>query len=552
MQALRQEQQVSDARTQVTEFWNGLDSSRRKVLGAATAASVIVLCSVGWWASQPSYTALTRISDGDTRTAVVDNLSVAGVHWRLGADGQTIEVLSSEEQAARKAGAGQHGLVGLSGVDQLDPWITPFQEQLQKQKMLQEELVMQINGIDGVAASRVLLNLKAGTGFIGDDARASASVTVKADTGVNLTRDLGKAIAQLVSHSVAGMTEAEVTVLDQGTGRAIWSGDHTADTTSSNDDSTKRSEALAASVTASLAAVLGSPEHVRVTVHVDLDTTSSQSTTSEVDPDSQAPLRERSETDQNATPVAATNGGEAGVSSNQPQSAISTVASSGTSRKREETDSQYQYTTTQVTTHKPAGAIKRLSAAVFIDNATIVTLAANAKMDETALRAELEKSAKTALGMDDKRGDSVTVSFVPFAETQMSDAGTVSSFPWERLAPSAVALVAVLLTFFMLIRPLLNKVSGKGGATGATGAGELDEEGASAPMTEAGAARGAAAYASHAAGTESGEEGKVIDLASRLRRQVEGFKHVSAEDVSELVLRETDHSTEVLRRWIRS
>ena len=532
---------LSDATTQVTAFWNGLDDSRKRVLSVATIASILALFAVGWWASQPNWTPLTRISEGDARNTVLDQLSVAGVHWRLGEDGQTIEVLASEEKLARKEGAGQHGLVGLRGVDQLDPWITPFQEQLQKQKMLQEELMLQINGIQGIAASRVLLNLKAGSGFIGDEARASASVTVKGDAGSTLSRDVARGIAQLVSHSVAGMTEDEVTVLDQGTGRTLWSSVSANEQgTSSADDASKRGQALAASVTDALAAVLGSPEHVRVSVQVDLDTSSSQSTTNGVDPDTQAPLRERAESDINSSGTTA-NGAEAGVSSNQPQAAIGTAAATtggGTNRKREETDNQYQYSTTQVTTVKPAGTIRRVSAAVFINNATIAALAATAKMDEAALRSELEKSAKAALGIDATRGDALIVSFVPFAAPEISDAALVTPYPWERLAPSGVALVAILLTFFLVIRPLLRSVTS---------------------AVAAPASRRAAAGALGAPPGEGGadeddlvDDGKVIDLSERLRRQVEGYKHVSAEDVSELVLRETDLSAEVLRRWIRT
>ena len=191
-----------------------------------------------------------------------------------------------------------------------------------------------------------------------------------------------------------------------------------------------------------------------------------------------------------------------------------------------------------MTTVKPAGTIRRVSAAVFINNATIAALAATAKMDEAALRSELEKSAKAALGIDATRGDALIVSFVPFAAPEISDAAVVTPYPWERLAPSGVALVAILLTFFLVIRPLLRSVTS---------------------AVAAPASRRAAAGALGAPPGEGGadeddlvDDGKVIDLSERLRRQVEGYKHVSAEDVSELVLRETDLSAEVLRRWIRT
>ncbi len=555
---------MSDVRSQLKDFWTGLDETRRRVLAIAGGASLLAIVSVGWWASQPSWTSLTRVGDADTRTAITDKLSLAQIPWRFAEDGATIEVRSQDEQSARKEAAGGHGLIGLGGVDQLDPWITPFQEQLQKQKMLQEELVLQINGIEGIAASRVLLNLKSGSGFIGDDARASAAVVVKADDGITLTPQTARAIAQLVSHSVAGMTDAEVSVVDQGTGRPLWSGGDNVEENAPADEAARREKRMAQDVVDALGKVLGSSEHVQASVHLDLDQSSSQSTVSAVDPDSQAPVREKLDTDQNSVTTGGGQGGsEAGVQSNLPQAAVAAVPaapSASPSRKREQNDTQYLYTQTQTTTLKPAGDLKRVSAAVMVDSATLAAIAKASGQDETKLREDLQKAAEAALGFDGKRGDNVIVSFVPFAEAPMSDAALGSSFPWERLAPSAVALVAVLLTFFSIVRPLmksfqLNVRLGKPATQPESLPGEtlpmVAEDGS--PLSEGAAARGAAAYArTEGQVGETGEDGKVIDLASRLRRQVEGFKHVSAEDVSTLVLRETDHSAEVLRRWIRS
>ena len=541
---------VQDYRQQIASFWTGLDASRRLVLGGAVGASVLALVAVGFWASQPSWTTLTRISDGDTRSQVQDRLSAAGVDWRIGSDGQSLEVLAASLSTAKKEAAGSHGLVGLQGVNQLDPWITPFQEGLQKQKMLQEELILQINGIDGIAASRVLLNLRTGSGFLGDSARSSASVSVKSDDGVTLNRDLGKSIALLVSHSVAGMTDQDVTVVDQRNGRLIWSGDQNADASAGGDEAVKRARRLEEQASAALAAVLGSPDRVRVSVTLELDESSTQSTVNAVDPDSAAALREKSESDQNTSTGSNTNGGEAGVQSNQPQAAIG-AASSGTDRKREETDTQYQYTTTSTTTTKPAGGLKRVSAAVFLDSTAVTAIATEGGMDPAAYQATLEKAALAAIGADLARGDTVVVSFVPFAEETMSEATAAATFPWERVLPAAVALVAVMLTFFMLVRPLVRTLQTQSAAASrAEGEPQVDDE-ALAPAARANgaSARGVAAYA---AAAEADGDDNVVDLASRLRKQVDSFQHVSAADVSELVNRETGHSAEVLRRWVRS
>ena len=111
--------------------------------------------------------------------------------------------------------------------------------------------------------------------------------------------------------------------------------------------------------------------------------------------------------------------------------------------------------------------------------------------------------------------------------------------------------VAVMLTFLMLVRPLVRTLQAQQAGTRRNAEGELvQEDGQPVTARPNGAAlRGAAAYA---AAAEGDDDDKVVDLAARLRKQVDSFKHVSAADVSELVNRETGHSAEVLRRWVRS
>lgn len=92
---------MQDYRQQLATFWSGLDASRRRVLGGAVGASLLSLVAVGFWASQPDWTTLTRISDADTRAQVQDRLSTAGVPWRVGTDGQSLEVLAQTSAPPR-------------------------------------------------------------------------------------------------------------------------------------------------------------------------------------------------------------------------------------------------------------------------------------------------------------------------------------------------------------------------------------------------------------------------------------------------------------------
>ncbi|HNC98683.1 MAG TPA: flagellar M-ring protein FliF C-terminal domain-containing protein, partial [Myxococcota bacterium] len=193
------------------------------------------------------------------------------------------------------------------------------------------------------------------------------------------------------------------------------------------------------------------------------------------------------------------------------------------------------------TTTKPAGAIKRLSASVMINTevlqAMLVAAAPDGKVDpaaEAALRADLEEAVRAALGYDPVRGDQVVVKFSRFADVQLSEAEVQPTMAvLERQSTNILLAIVLILAFVMVVRPLMRYLlstppspvsAAQPAAAGALGA-------ANAPMP---------------ASAESTEE-----LNRRLRLAVENFESLSAQDLSELVSRESEHSAAVLRRWIR-
>ncbi len=525
--------------SQLRSFHDGLDSGRRTVLYAAGGVSMLTILAVSVWASQPTYVALTRAADADERGHILSALDKAGIPSRTGRDGVTVEVLAEKEVDARRAAAGDDGIIGLDGLDQLNPWLTPVQEQLHKQRMMQGELVRAINGFDGIAKSSVHLNVPNGSEFLmRDDKRASAAVTLRPDDGRTLTPDTGKSVAELVAHSVTGMTSADVEVIDQSTGRILYDGGATA--LAGNDERAraeqKRAAELSASVQNTLARLLGSPDDISVSVSVELNSATVQSTVDAVDPESASPTQEKIESE-GETSATATSGAP-GTDSNLPERSGGS-APSGAGRKRDLSQTAYLYTRTSTTTLQPGGDLKRISAAVFVNSSALARMAtAGVAVDEPAVKAEIEKAVRAALGADEKRGDTIVVSFAPFAVAELSDAVVVPSVGmWERFAPPAVAALAILLAFFGVIRPLVAAVTAK--ARGDVGA------------RTAAAAAAAAIEDDAADASVIAADGKVIDLGDRLRRHVDNFKPISSEEISQLVRQETDNSAEVLRRWMR-
>lgn len=522
---------MADLLDQLRTFYSGLDATRRRVLWGASALSLAAIAGVGFWASAPSYVVLTRAGDADEAAAVTQALSAAGVPFTVDSDGRTVRVPSLQEVDARRAASGDDGIVGLEGLEKIDPWVTPFQEQLHRQRMIQGELVRTIDGIAGVQSSTVHLDLPEPSAFLRDVARAGAAVTIRPDPGTEIDSRTARSIAQLVSHAVSGMETEDVTVVDASSGRTLWGGGSSGDAGMDSDLSAKaaaREASLASGVRTALAQLLGRADAAAVTVRVELETAAVQTTVNAVDPLSSATQTERVETENDTRGLSS--GGVPGTDSNVPERASS--SSTGGTHTRESTQTTYQFTTTTTTTTTPAGDIRRLSASVIIDSAAfakaVAVSGADGKPgDGAVLRAQIESAVRAALGSNAKRTDEVVVTFLPFvteaeaAATSVSVAPVVAEPPYTLIAVGIAALVVVLA---LVGRTLLK--------------GKAAADPVAAPLP------GAAA--------EDEETPAPIDLAARLRSHLNRLESHTPREVSDLVRLESSNSAEVVRRWLHS
>ena len=538
---------MNDLLQQLRNFYEGLDPSRRRVLGGVLVLAAAFIIGVGVWASQPQQVILTRIGSGDDLSAMTQALSRSGISWSLGADGQTIQVSAADEIAARKAMSAEGILVGLEGIEKLEPWATPFKEQMYKQMMLQNELVRSINGIDGISASKVHLNLPARSEFLRDEVRATASVTIRPDAGGTISRDTARSIARLVSNAVNGMTAEDVTVIDVSDGRTVWGGETATEDQDLNRLTARREIEMSEAVRTVLGRMLGTPDALSVSVSVELETASVQSTVQAIDPKTSTPAEERLSTQVNGA-VQQAPVGAPGTDANLPERTNGTATGTGGGSKSETQATTYDYTRTTTTTTKPAGSIRRVSASVMVNSDAVQAILARAAVDGNvdpaavaAMQADLEEAVRAALGYSPERGDQVVVKFARFADVELdATESTPTMAILERQASNILLAVALILGFLLVIRPLMafllagrpapvsSQALATAGATSLPGG----TMAANAPMPP---------------GSESTEA-----LTNRLRLAVENFESLNAQDLSELVSREPEHSAEVLRRWIRS
>jgi len=131
-------------------------------------------------------------------------------------------------------------------------------------------------------------------------------------------------------------------------------------------------------------------------------------------------------------------------------------------------------------TRSPTGTIKKLSVAVVVDNKRVVGedgTTTTAPLAQPELD-EITRLVKEAVGFSETRGDSVSVSNVPFyekpAEPEPEEPGLLDSPGLFDTARTLLAGLLVLAIAFAVIRPIMRGLGmGAGGGTGLAGGGAL-------------------------------------------------------------------------------
>jgi flagellar biosynthesis/type III secretory pathway M-ring protein FliF/YscJ len=151
-------------------------------------------------------------------------------------------------------------------------------------------------------------------------------------------------------------------------------------------------------------------------------------------------------------------------------------------------------------------------------------IADQASIAPKQVEAQIQDIVRSAAGIDSERMDEVVVTALPFAQQQyvaasVAPAADISSDEVLAYGPYAVALLALFLTFWFVVRPMMRTAL---------------------PSAQQMAMRNARAT--------TGDETS-SDLATRLKRLVDNYQPVDANDLNRLVNEQSQASAAVLRRW---
>jgi flagellar M-ring protein FliF len=494
-------------RARAQDMMAGFSSGQKAVVGVAVLAVVIGGYLFISWAGKPSYVPLFSNLSSTDAAAITQKLSTNKVPYHLAEDGQQILVPEGDVYQQRldmaAANLPSSGDQGYSLLDTAGVTTSDFQQQVEYQQAVSDELEQTIESINGVQSAQVNVVIPQQSLFATTSDQPSASVLVSLEPGASLSAEQVQAVVHLVASSVEGLSPNQVTVVDQDgnvlNAPGTDSGDVAAGTMDQQATQTYE-QSLDNSLQDMLATVLG-PGNAVVQTNAQLDFDQTQISSQIYNPNNQAPIpvqqasSKQSYSGANASqaasgvlgattvPASSTPGG-ASAGAPTPASSNATVDAATDATKTNKTAKTPKgtkapgVTTTTVGNNGPGGgsatttvpsytqvgasqqnvvsevtksvdsapgALERLSIAVVVD-----------KSVKGVSPTEIKQLVSAAAGLQTSRGDSIQVAFVPFdqaaakqAAAQLKAAAGASS--QAKLMSEARDVLVVLLVLGLLV-----------------------------------------------------------------------------------------------------
>lgn len=416
----------------------------RVVLGLSAAGALAVALLLFQLAAKPSYAQLLSGLDPADTGQVTAALDEKGIGHEVRNNGTAVAVRKEQLAQARialaekdLAGGGKRK-PGFELFDEQKLGTSDFQQKVAYERALEGEMARTVEQVDGVRGAEVELVLPEEELFASEQAPAKAAVLLAGD-GAGLEAGSVKGIARLVASGVKGLDAKNVTITD-GTGRLLWPNGQEGDDPTAAAGGKQAAEAryergLESSIGAMLAQSVG-PGRALVRVKADLNT--DQATRDRLTYGKEAvPLR--SETERERLRGAAPRGGASGAGGNIPSYAAG--GAGGNANYRRETEkTDYAVDKTVERTKVAPGRVNRMQVALMVDDSVPASQIAG-----------LRDAVEAAAGVDEERGDRLTVTSVPFAaEAEVEKA---AESPLEGVLPfakwAALGLAGAAFVFFV-------------------------------------------------------------------------------------------------------
>ncbi len=467
-----------------------LPTAQKITLAAVLALVLVVSLVLVHWSGTPDFVVVYSGTDSSAVSKASATLADQGIPYKLGADGTTITVPQPKAAAARLAlgtGSATSGkALGFELFDKPNFAASQFVEQINFQRALEGELANTIQQLDWVQSASVHLVLPEESPFVEETEPASCSVLISPMPGAQVSPAQVAGVTDLVCYSVRGLSPEKVSVVD-GAGHVLST---TAVAEASQGPASGRllvqrryESELAAKLETMLTALVGAGNAlVRVNATLDLD--SVQQTANRIEPASGSKgVPVTSEFSEESHTGGGGASGVPGTASNQPGATAYAGGATGAEGQYERSEERTEYEVSRVTenTVKAPGKLESLSIAVLINDAAL----------SLPKRSAIERAVTSAAGLDDLRGDKLTVTGLSFAkapdDSKAADQATPKTAQLLEkglvFLPVALALI-VLMVLMKLVKGFSQPVTTATPRAGTGQAGAAPQAQSAAAVTQ--------------------------------------------------------------------
>ncbi|EDP76466.1 flagellar basal-body MS-ring/collar protein FliF [Hydrogenivirga sp. 128-5-R1-1] len=433
----------------IQERFSAMPLSQKALVVGLPAVIFSLLVTVLIYSLQPDYAVLYSNLSPEDMNAVLTELDKEGVKYKVGRDGRTILVPENKVRDVRlklaAKGIPNKGVIGYELFDKSTIGLSEFQQRVNFKRAIEGELVRTILRFKNIEDARVHIALPEKSIFLRDEKEPSASVFIRLRPGAEITEEQVKAIRNLVAASIENLKPENVVVIDDK-GRNLTANLDEGKEEISNKQLKIRREferEIERKVQTALEEALGYG-NVKVRVSVELDFTKVQRREETYDPDMTAVVSEQKRKEKTTgAPV----GGVPGAAANIPPGTGAVQGQGGTLTEKKETITNYEVSKKEVISVDNTLKIKRLSVGVIIN-----------KELKDVNEESIKKIVSAAVGLDPKRGDTLSVVAVPFKKPAIAEEMGPPIPTWKKfLIPGVVGAVMALLLVFGLLRFLRKK-----------------------------------------------------------------------------------------------
>ena len=431
----------------IRAIWQKVSLIQRALLISVVLTFAIVISLLVHWARKPDMRLLYQDVSPEEASKITEKISDAGIIYELRNGGTSIYVPAEHVYQLRldmaKEGLPSGQQNGYRIFDKEKIGVSPFVQNVNLKRALQDELAKSIQMIDGVVYARVHIVSSDQTLFTPDAGETTASVVLRLRPGYRISALNVAAITNLVASSVEGLSSENVTVIDsQGSLLSTQSDQTLSNGAGTVADYRERVEQnLADKVENMLATVLG-PGRAVVRVSAVIDMNSVNTVTEIYDPTAKAPTKEE-----------ITSGSEIGPGvSSEGKGTVP-----GSTKKDEKIVTEYQVGKTVKQEVILPGKIKKLSVAAFVDLSVADSNETESGGQQAMIMelSQVEEIIRNALGL--KQTDSLKVVHAKFYRPNESLIGEKPS-NWPRYI--AIARHASLGTMAVCALLVLKILSG--------------------------------------------------------------------------------------------